>query len=67
MPTLRDATTTEIQEMTTDEVLAQLDREARRTLGMSGEDFAEKWRNGEFRDNADPRVTQVAMLLPDAW
>ena len=42
-----------------------LDRQARRYLDMSGEEFVEAWRAGKFDDNPDrPEVMRVAMLLP---
>lgn len=42
-----------------------LDRQARRYLGMSGEDFISAWDAGRFRDDSDrPEVVRVAMLLP---
>ncbi|BCB81332.1 hypothetical protein GCM10022251_61810 [Phytohabitans flavus] len=56
-----------VDEMTPEEQRALLEREARRNLNMSADEFAAKWRAGEFQGNEDPKVTQVAMLLPDAW
>jgi hypothetical protein len=44
-----------------------LDREARRYLGISGEEFLRRWRNGEYAsDPEQPGVVDVAMLLPFA-
>jgi len=57
----------EVDELTPQQNRDLFDREARRLLGMSAEEFAAKWHAGEFRDNDDPKVTRVAMLLPDAW
>lgn len=57
----------EVEEQTEEQRRELLEHEARRLMGMSAEEFAERWRNGEFRENDDPKVTQVAMLLPDAW
>lgn len=56
-----------VDELTTEQQRDLLDREARRNLGISGEEFESRWTSGEFRGNDDPKVTQVAMLLPDAW
>lgn len=44
-----------------------LDREARQSFNLTAEEFAQKWHAGEFRGDDDPKATQVAMLLPDAW
>jgi hypothetical protein len=54
-------------ELTRDEAREMLDREAGRLLGVSGEEFVRRWYAGEYRDCEDPKITQVAMLLPDAW
>lgn len=57
----------DVDEQTPQQYSELLEREAKRLMGMSAEEFAERWRSGEFRGNDDPKVTQVAMLLPDAW
>lgn len=57
----------EVDELTHDEVTALLDREAHRLLNISGEEFKRRWNNGDYVNDTDPHVTQVAMLLPDAW
>lgn len=42
-----------------------LNRQARRYLGMSGDEFARAWHAGELDEKADsPAVMRVAMLLP---
>lgn len=42
-----------------------LDKEARRSLGMSARAFVKAWHDGEFDGKADrPEVMRVAMLLP---
>ena len=43
---------------------ALFDREARRHLGISGEDFLERWDAGVYRDSADEGVERVAHLIP---
>lgn len=58
---------TDVMELTDDEARQMLDREARRLLNVSGEEFTRRWYAGEYRDCEDPKITQVAMLLPDAW
>lgn len=69
MHTQRDgaANSVDVLELGPDEVTEQLDCEARRLLNISGEEFRTKWLAGEYADDSDPHVTQVAMLLPDAW
>jgi hypothetical protein len=47
--------------------MAFVDREARRYLHMSAEEFIRAWEAGEFDDDPDrPDVMYVAMLLPRA-
>lgn len=57
----------EVEEMTDAEAWAMLDREARQLLNVGAEEFVRRWHAGDYRDSTDPRVTHVAMLLPDAW
>ncbi|MDQ3702735.1 MAG: hypothetical protein M3442_17695 [Chloroflexota bacterium] len=57
--------TVPIREVTREEGLAIIDRQARRYLNMSGEEFARRWRAGEFKDDPDqPGMMHVVMLLP---
>jgi len=49
--------------MTRAEAAADLDREARRLTGMSGEEFQRKWDAGEL-DYGDPHVIHVGMSVP---
>jgi hypothetical protein len=54
-----------IRELTREEGRALLDREARRYLDMSAEEFIRAWEAGKFDDDPDrPDVMYVAMLLP---
>lgn len=58
-------TTVPIREVSREEGLAIIDRQARRYLNMSGEEFARRWQAGEFKDDPDrPGLMHVAMLLP---
>ena len=41
-----------------------LDRQARKYLGMSGEEFARQYRAGEIEDADRSDVIRVAMLIP---
>lgn len=40
------------------------DREAWDLLGISGDEFAERWTAGDYANSDDPRITDLAMLLP---
>lgn len=51
-------------ELTREEGLAILDRQARRYLNMSGDEFIRAWDAGEFADDPDrPEVMRVAFLI----
>jgi len=54
----------ELDVISPDEGRAILDRVAQRHLGMSGDEFRQRWTAGEFAGSRDPGVTRVAMLLP---
>ena len=65
MATTAPPTNGQIRELTHEEGLALLDREARRYLQMTAEEFIRAWEAGEFDDDPDrPDVMYVAMLLP---
>ncbi len=58
-----------VRELSREEGRALFDRQVRRYLDMSGEEFLRKWDAGEFGDPDDrtknpPGVMQLAMLLP---
>jgi hypothetical protein len=53
-----------VQELDAEEGRALLDRQARRYLGMSGEEFTRSWERGELDPDGDANVARVAMLLP---
>lgn len=46
-----------------DEEHSLLEREVQANFDMSLADFKRRWRAGEFRDDEDPRITGVGMLL----
>jgi hypothetical protein len=59
----------EVRELSREEGRRLFDRQARRYLGISGEEFLEKWDAGDYGDPDDrtknpPGVMQLAMLLP---
>lgn len=47
-----------------------LDRQARKLLGISGDEFLRRWDSGEYRAIADdpdhPEIRRLAMLIPFA-
>ena len=52
-------------ELTYEEGWVMFDEQARRRLGMSGEEFLAKYQAGEFGDpDADRRVMDMVFLLP---
>ena len=53
-----------VQELDAREGHELLDRQARRYLAMSAEEFRRAWDVGELDPEADPNVARVAMLLP---
>jgi hypothetical protein len=53
-----------IEELPAGAISDLLEREARDLLNMTGAQFAKKWAAGAFADTDDPRVTDLAMLLP---
>jgi len=65
MRTTTETTNGEIRELTREEARALLDRETRRYLGMSVEEFVHAWNDGKFDEDPDqPEIMHVAMLLP---
>jgi hypothetical protein len=67
MGTMTDTINGRIRELTREEGLALLDREAQRSLHMSAEQFIKAWEAGDFDEDPDrPDVMYVAMLLPFA-
>ena len=67
MGTTTETTNGQIRELTHEEGLALLNREAQRYLHMSAEQFIKAWEAGDFDEDPDrPDVMYVAMLLPFA-
>jgi len=53
-----------VRELSPEESAAEFDRQARRRLHMSGEEFLRKWDAGEFPNTEDFAVSYVASLIP---
>ena len=55
----------QIQMLGRDEWVALVDRAARRSLNMSGEEFIRRWDAGEFGDpDENPEIMRIGMILP---
>jgi hypothetical protein len=56
-----------VQDLTDEESRTLFDNAARFYLGISGEEFVERWDSGYYDEDPDrPDVVDVAMLLPFA-
>jgi hypothetical protein len=55
---------TEIRDLSVEEGEQLLDEQARRYLGMTGEEFARQWAAAQIEADTAPEVMRVAMLLP---
>jgi hypothetical protein len=56
-------TDNEIRELDLEAGRELVDEQARKYLGISGEEFARRWETGEIDADDDPDVMRVAMLL----
>ncbi len=54
----------QIRELSRAEGYQLLDARARHYLHISGAEFLERWRRGEYRDVDRPEVLRVVMALP---
>jgi hypothetical protein len=58
----------DIHILTREEAWELFEQDARRQLGISGEEFLRRWDDGEYRDIQDDppgwRVMRVAMMIP---
>jgi hypothetical protein len=57
-------TDNEIRELNAEEWAQRVDEQARKRLGMSGEEFERRLNAGEIDIDDSPDVTRVAMMLP---
>lgn len=53
-------------ELTREEGQELFDRRARKLLGISGEEFLQRWDAGEYSDSDAPNVASLAVLIPFA-
>lgn len=64
------ATLPEVKWVTPEEGRAIFDEQARRLMGMSGEEFLRRWDAGEYRDIADSpgnlHIMRLVFLIPFA-
>lgn len=58
-----ETTQDQIITLSPEEARQAFDAEARRSLGMSGDEFIARWQAGAFPDPEDPNVVWVASLL----
>lgn len=56
----------EVHEATPDEGRTLLDHAAQRWLGISGDEFLERWHAGKYADDENPDLPKVALLIPFA-
>jgi hypothetical protein len=56
----------EVRELSAEEGAALFDKTARKLLGVSGDEFLDRWDRGEFDGDDRTAVTKVAMLIPFA-
>jgi hypothetical protein len=54
----------EFKKISRDQSWRIFDRAAENLLGIDGETFASRWDAGEYADDSDTDVMQVAMLRP---
>ena len=56
-----------VKELTLKQGRALLDKQARKYLQLSGDEFIKKWDAGEFDENPDrPEIMRLVMLIPFA-
>lgn len=55
-----------VKELTTKEGQDLLDEQSRKYLGISGQEFLEKWETGEFDEDDRPEIMRLVMLIPFA-
>lgn len=56
----------DIIELAPEEGIAMFDRQARERLGMSGDEFLQKWEAGEIDDPDRNDVMMLVMMIPFA-
>lgn len=67
MTTDRETAADQVRELSREQGVALLDRQTRRALGMSAEEFIRAWQAGRFDDDPDqPELMRLAALIPFA-
>jgi len=67
MATDRKTVAGQIRELSREEGIALLERQTRRALGMSAEEFIHAWHAGKFDDDPDqPELMRLVALIPFA-
>jgi hypothetical protein len=56
----------DVREATPAEGRELFDSRARALLGISGEEFLQRWDNGDYQETDDPNVSALAVLMPFA-
>lgn len=64
MSTVTDRKSASIEFLTEAEGWELLEKHAQQYLGMSAQDFVDRWDRGDVLDPERPDVMRVAMLLP---
>ena len=67
MAALRETADEQIRELTREQGVALLDKQTRRVLGISAEEFVRLWEAGHFDDDPDqPELMRLVALIPFA-
>jgi hypothetical protein len=57
----------QVRELSPEEGLRMLDRQAQRYLGNSGEEFIRRWESGYYdKDPDQPELVDLSLLIPFA-
>jgi hypothetical protein len=62
----RQATDTDIEivELSPEEGKELLDSQARKYLGISGDEFIRRWETQDFEDPDDTKIVRLSLLIP---
>lgn len=62
-----DSGTVETIELTAEQEADFIEREALKVAGVNTAEFIRRWKAGKYRDSDDPRITDLAILIPELW